>query len=264
MQNLSMSVECSDFRANRQARIGLAWAARAPNVAQVAFVQGCALIQSDPKESGLSGRWTRRQMGVLIGLIGLCSLIEIVLTLSDWDVIEVVRLRQAAYEYGGFWPGLLSDWRPNYAAQPIAMFFTYGFFHGGLGHLVVNMFTLYSLGAAVMQRVAARGFVFIYGASILGGAVAYALLAQSPQPMVGASGALFGLAGALLGWNVIDRVNLRAGMWPVAQVAALLILINVVMWWALKGHLAWQTHLGGFLTGAAVAMTVYGRSSEDD
>ncbi|MEY1556970.1 rhomboid family intramembrane serine protease [Yoonia sp. R2331] len=203
---------------------------------------------------------TAKQLVVLAALIGLCCLIEIVLTLSDWQVIDYVRLRQRAYEYAGFWPGLLDNWRPNYAAQPATMFLTYGFLHGGMGHLIVNMITLFSLGSAVMDRVIGRGFLVIYCGSILGGAVAYALLAQTPQPMVGASGALFGLAGALLGWNYLDRVDLREGIGPVIRMAGLLIAINIVMWWALNGHLAWQTHLGGFLTGAVLALTVYRRS----
>ena len=85
-----------------------------------------------------------------------------------------------------------------------------------------------------MDRVAGRGFALIYGASILGGAVAYALLAQTPQPMVGASGALFGLAGALVGWNLIDSFDLKESLWPFARIAAFLIAINIVMWWALS------------------------------
>ncbi len=243
----------------RTVKRALAWQCDDLPLTSQAFAVFKALVlhSTDPTNTDPDTGRTPKQWAVLFGLIGLCTLIEAVLTLSDWRVIDVVRLRQTAYEYGGFWPGLLADWRPNYAAQPATMFFTYGFLHGGPGHLVVNMFTLFSLGSGVMDRVAGRGFIVVYGASILGGAAAYALLAQTPQPMVGASGALFGLAGALLAWNFLDRVSLREGMWPVIQVAALLVAINVVMWWALQGHLAWQTHLGGFLSGALVALTLY-------
>lgn len=185
----------------------------------------------------------------LIVLCLICGVIEVFLTLTDLGLIEVLRARQRAYEYGGFWPGLLYSWRPNYTGQPVAMFVTYAFLHGGFGHFAVNMFTLVSLGAAVLERVATWGFVLIYSISVLGGAVVYGLLAQTPQPMVGASGALFGLAGALLAWNYRDSRSLRESLWPVFRVAALLVLINVVMYWALNGQLAWQTHLGGFLGG---------------
>ena len=74
--------------------------------------------------------------------------------------------------------------------------------------------------------------------------------------MVGASGALFGLAGALvwmrfrLGWSEMTLGGaLRDIAWPVT----LLIGMNVVMYVALDGRLAWETHLGGFLAGVAIA-----------
>lgn len=183
-----------------------------------------------------------------------CALIEIFLSLTDWRIIDIVRFRQTAYEFGGFWPGLLSGWQPNYAAQPYIMFVSYAFLHGGLVHLTVNMFTLFSLGRLVAMASGTRGLALIYGASALGGAVFYAMLSSSLQPMVGASGALFGLAGALLAWSFVDRIALGEGIWPVARVALLLVAINIVMWWALNGQLAWQTHLGGFVSGAITAL----------
>ena len=186
----------------------------------------------------------------------ICVVIEAVLLLGDYGVIDVTRLRQTAYEFGGFWPGLLAGWQPNYAIQPYAMFFTYAFLHGGLLHLIINMITLWSLGTAVTDRAEIMGFLLIYLASVLGGALVYAALAQAPLPMVGASGALFGLAGALIAWNLLDRIALRESLWPLARVGLLLVLINIVMWWALDGNLAWQTHLGGFVSGALMGWAV--------
>ena len=116
--------------------------------------------------------------------------------------------------YGGFWVGLLQSWTPNYPSQPYLMFLTYGFLHGGLLHLVVNMVTLWSLGHAVIDRVGTRGFVLLYAASLLGGAAGYALLASTLAPMVGASGALFGLAGGLLAWGYVDRFTCRKRSGP--------------------------------------------------
>ena len=182
-----------------------------------------------------------------------CTLIELTLQLADLGILEVPRLRFTAYEYAGFWPGLLADWRPNYAGQPALMFLTYGFLHGGLAHLVVNMFTLLSLGAAVAERVGEFRFALIYAFSILGGGIGYGLLAPGVIPMVGASGALFGLAGAVVAWEFADRIDLRESLIPVWRIIAILIVLNLVLWWAMDGHLAWQTHLGGFLAGGAAA-----------
>lgn len=192
--------------------------------------------------------------GALWALIACCTGVELGLLASELGLIATDRLRQTAYEYGGFWPGLLAGWRPNYPSQPYAMFLSYGFLHSGLAHLAMNMVTLWSLGGVVIARVGQGRFLVLYAATLLGGAGGYALLASSAQPMVGASGALFGLAGGIMAWSYIDRFTNRAGLWPVARVAVFLIGINLVMYWALDGHLAWQTHLGGFVLGWIVAL----------
>ena len=202
--------------------------------------------------------------GSLIALIVICSLLEGALSLADLGLVGQGRIRGLAYEYGGFWPGLLKGWAANYELQPYAMFLTYSFLHGGLTHLVINMITLWSLGNAVIERVGLLGFSMLYGTSVMGGAAGYALLAPGLQPMVGASGALFGLAGGLLAWLYVDRFTFRQGLLPVAQAVALLVVLNLVMWWAMDGLLAWQTHLGGFLTGWLVAMLIDPRAHEPD
>jgi rhomboid protease GluP len=193
---------------------------------------------------------------VVTTLIGLCVAVELSLQMADWGLIGTTRLRQTAYEYGGFWPGLLSNWRPNYTGQPLAMFVTYSFLHGGLAHLVFNMVTLWSLSPAVIKRIGGRGFLFLYGGAVVGGAIGYSLLGEGTQPMVGASGALFGLAGAFLAWTYIDRYTAEQGLWPIAQAAILLLVLNLVLWWAMGGQLAWETHLGGFITGWILALLI--------
>lgn len=193
---------------------------------------------------------------IVVGLIGLCTLIELALQLGDWGLIGTMRLRQTVYEFAGFWPGLLGNWRPNYEAQSWTMFVTYSFLHGGLAHLIINMLTLWSLAPAVIKRVRGRGFVILYGAAVVGGAIGYALLNPGVRPMVGASGALFGLAGGLLAWAYVDRFTAQQGLWPIAQAIVLLIALNLVLWWAMDGQLAWETHLGGFVTGWLFATVI--------
>ena len=190
---------------------------------------------------------------LLVLLIALCTAIEALVVAGD---AAGLRLRAAAIEWGGFWPGLLSDWRPLYRGQPAAMFVTYGFLHGGLLHLGINMLTLWSLGRAVLIRAGTFGFVLVYAAGLLGGGLGYGLLATGDLPMVGASGALFGLAGAFLAWHLADRVALSETVVPVLKAAAFLAAINVAMAVALAGNLAWEAHLGGFLAGAAMAFAL--------
>lgn len=193
---------------------------------------------------------------LVIALIALCLGIELLLSLADMGVFGRPRIRAIAYEYAGFWPGLLGSWRPNFAAQPYTMFFTYGFLHSGQAHLVVNMITLWALAQPVLERVGTGRFLLLYGASIIGGAFGFGLLAPDLTPMVGASGALFGLFGGLLSWSYVDRFTLDEALSPVLRAVAFLIALNVVMWWAMNGQLAWETHLGGFITGWVVALLI--------
>jgi membrane associated rhomboid family serine protease len=191
-----------------------------------------------------------------IALIVICTGVELTLWGADLGLWGPARLRQMAYEWGGFWPGLLDNWQPNYAAQPWTMFVSYAFLHGGPGHLAMNMITLWSLGRGVINRVGALRFLAIYTGTTLGGAGCFGLLADTVRPMVGASGALFGLAGALLAWTYVDRFTAREGLWPVAQIVAFLVAMNLAMFWALDGQLAWQTHLGGFVAGWILALMI--------
>lgn len=206
---------------------------------------------TEPKKNSVSGK-----LWPLVVLGAVCVSLEFALTAADWGLIGNTGLRRRIVENFGFWPGLLRDWTPNYDSQPYLMFLSYSFLHGGLWHLGVNMITLWSLGQAVIMRVKTIGFALVYVASVLGGAVFFGVLAPTLQPMVGASGALFGLAGAILAWNYVDRYAGRERLWPVARAVAMLVALNVVLWWAMAGQLAWETHLGGFIAGWIMAMLV--------
>jgi len=195
-------------------------------------------------------------LNIIAALIIVCTFIEAVLLAGDLGIPPVHRLRATAIEYAGFWPGLLDDWRPNYPLQKWAMFVTYGFLHAGPVHLILNMLTLFVLGTAMEARVGPFRFSLLYVASLLGGAMGFALLNDDYRPMVGASGALFGLAGALLAWDLADRVTLEERLWPVARAVLMLAVLNVALYYAMNGHLAWETHLGGFVTGWIAALVI--------
>jgi rhomboid protease GluP len=137
----------------------------------------------------------RRPWGVIF-LIMLSILPELALQGADWGLWGSARWRPLTYQNGAFWGGLLRGWRPNYEVQPYTMFVTYAFLHAGMGHLIFNMITLFSLGYAITLLAGLSHMLLIYGASMLGGAIGFGLLGTVVQPMVGASGAVFGLGGA--------------------------------------------------------------------
>jgi rhomboid protease GluP len=130
---------------------------------------------------------------------------------------------------------------------------------------VVNMITLTSIAPIVLDRVGLWKGTLIYAFAILGGAVGFALLSDSYRPMVGASGALFGLVGAILAWEYVDRFTFRAKMWPVLRAVVFLIALNIVLYFAMDRLLAWEAHLGGFVAGWVAALLVdpRGRDLED-
>ena len=202
-----------------------------------------------PKTQGPS----LRGMIPVYALIVICVAVEGVLLAGDAGAFEQPRFRATVYEQGGFWAGLFDNWQPNYPEQKWVMFLTHSFLHVSHWHLVLNMATLFFLGRIVVERVGGFKFLVLYTISVLGGAFGFALLTQSFDPMVGASGALFGLAGSILAWEYVDRFSLREGLWPVAFFVGLLFALNVAMFYAMNGRLAWETHLGGFVTGWLMA-----------
>lgn len=196
-----------------------------------------------PMTSGLS-RAIRAVPAVVWCLAALCLLPELVLQGADWGLWGSARWRPLAYAQGAFWAGLLYGWLPNYPGQPVLMFLTYAWLHAGIGHLLGNLGALFWLAPDLAARLGPWRFLALWGAGMLGGAALFAALPTSAAPMVGASGALFGLAGA--------AAVMAARSWRQGLLLALgLVALNLAAWVAAGGHLAWQAHLGGMLAGAA-------------
>lgn len=190
---------------------------------------------------------------VVMVILLLCCSIELLLQLADADVIGTRLWRGLAYQNGAFWEGLLQNWRPNYQGQPALMFLTYAFLHADFWHLSGNMLALLILARLVLAQTEQGGFVLIYGLSAVGGAFCFALMSQTAAPMVGASGALFGLAGAWQYWEARELRREDASLSPVYRTLISLIFLNIFLWFLNDGALAWQTHLGGFLSGVVAA-----------
>lgn len=200
-------------------------------------------------ESGRTVPIPRLTTGVVAALVLICVLIEAVLTAADLGLVSTIRLRTLSYQYGGFWAGLLRGWTPNYAAQPWLMFLTHSFLHSGLSHLLGNMLALALLARHLGPRITGPAFLRLWAVSVLGGALAFGFLAQSPRPMVGTSGALFGLVGALLALDLARRRATRLPLWPALVWVPGLAALNYAYWWLQAGNLAWEAHLGGAVAG---------------
>ncbi|NMO90187.1 rhomboid family intramembrane serine protease [Actinomycetospora sp. TBRC 11914] len=121
---------------------------------------------------------------------------------------------------------------------------TSGFLHIGPLHLVFNMIALWFLGRDVELVLGRLRFSVLYGASLLGGSAAVMLFGSPGGEVAGASGAIFGLMGALV-------VLLRRLQLPMTQ-ALIVIAVNVVLSLTIPG-ISLLGHLGGLVVGAAVA-----------
>jgi membrane associated rhomboid family serine protease len=116
-------------------------------------------------------------------------------------------------------------------------------------HLVFNMLTLFLFGRVLESMLGRWRFLGLYAVSGLGGAVAVMLLSPD-RPVLGASGAIFGLLAA---YFVIQR---RLGLNNPSLLV--LIVLNLGAGFILPG-ISWQAHVGGLVVGAAVAL-VYMRT----
>lgn len=122
---------------------------------------------------------------------------------------------------------------------------TGGFLHAGLLHLGMNMFLLWLLGQALEPALGRSQFVAIYMVSLLGGSLGVMLLDPTSWTL-GASGAVFGLMGAL------TVLQMRAGQNPWRSGIGTLIVLNLVITFMVPG-ISIGGHLGGLVAGAAAA-----------
>ncbi|HYD08344.1 MAG TPA: rhomboid family intramembrane serine protease [Reyranella sp.] len=181
----------------------------------------------------------------LLWLIGINVAVHLVRQLlsesADQSLVLAFGLIPAAYtsEPGGAWWSLL--------LAPI----TYQFIHGGWVHLGVNMITLAAFGAPVERLMGVRRFVLFYlSAGVVAGLSHGLFFPDSADPVVGASGAISAVFGAVL--MALRHVGRLSALLPVA---GLWIGLNVLfgLWGGGPGSgaepVAWTAHIGGFVYG---------------
>ena len=129
---------------------------------------------------------------------------------------------------------------------------TAGFVHSpdSFWHILINIYSIYIFGRIIEPMLGPSRFLVLYLISIFGGSAAVLWLSEPVIPVVGASGAFFGLIGAYLVMlrAIGDNSGLLVG----------LIAVNLVFGFIVPG-ISWQGHLGGLLAGMAVT-GVYART----
>lgn len=111
-------------------------------------------------------------------------------------------------------------------------------------HILINAYSIYIFGRVIEPMLGPVRFLALYLVSILGGSAMVLWLSEPVIPVVGASGAFFGLMGAyfIMLRTIGDRSGLLVG----------LIAVNLAFGFFVSG-ISWQGHLGGLLAGMAIA-----------
>ncbi|HWM72105.1 MAG TPA: rhomboid family intramembrane serine protease [Nocardioides sp.] len=141
------------------------------------------------------------------------------------------------------------NWFPGVSDGSYWQLVTSGFAHVEVWHIGFNMVALWFLGPQLEAVLGRTRFLALYFISLLSGAALVYWLAGESSATLGASGAIFGLLGALL------VVAYKVG----GDVRALMVWLglNVAITFLFPG-VSWQGHLGGFVGGFLVgAVLVY-------
>jgi membrane associated rhomboid family serine protease len=135
------------------------------------------------------------------------------------------------------WLGRTEPWR----------FLTSAFLHdqGNVVHIAFNMYALWVLGQILEPVLGRWRFTSAYLVSAFGGSVGVLLIGAPFGVVLGASGAVFGLFGVLLVVLRRLRLDVRGVLVILAINAVLGIMIPAI---------AWQAHVGGFVTGGCLGI----------
>ncbi len=161
---------------------------------------------------------------------------------------------------GGFFPNVpeavcvldpnLAYWQPGVADGAFWQVLTSAFSHVDAIHIAMNMLSLWFLGPHLEVALGRVRFLSVYLLSALAGSTAVMWLASPQSQTLGASGAVFGLIGALLVLAYKVHGDVRSVLtW---------LGINLVYTFVAGSSISWQGHIGGLIGGlAATAIIIY-------
>ena len=180
--------------------------------------------------------FSKKKLFVTYILMGLCFLMYIVtLIMGGSNVIYLI---------------LGANYAPLVKNGEIFRLITYAFLHGSIIHLVVNMYSLFIAGRQVENNFGKVRLLIIYFISALSGGLLSALFSDGIS--IGASGAIFGLLGALVYFGLQFRLYLTDAL--VSKIFPI-IIINLLIGFTVTG-IDNACHIGGLIGGFLAAMAV--------
>ena len=152
---------------------------------------------------------------------------------------------------------------------PLVTLFTCMFLHGGLMHIVGNMWFLFIFGDNVEDRFGHVGFGLMYLISGLAAGVMH-ILADSTSfiPTIGASGAIAGVMGAYMWLHPRASVMSLVPLGVFSRLMPVPAPLFLGIWFAFQifsgvqtepggGGVAWWAHVGGFIAGLGMTAGLY-------
>jgi membrane associated rhomboid family serine protease len=136
---------------------------------------------------------------------------------------------------------------------------SHAFLHVDFMHLLLNAGFLLAFGAVVERHFGVLRFVVMFICCAAAGAVFQALV-EGPggPPMIGASGAVYGMLGAavLLMFRAEVSQRLKRALIFVAVIMGVNLVVGLLSRGGtlMGGEIAWQAHIGGFVAGLALAV----------
>ncbi len=141
--------------------------------------------------------------------------------------------------------------------------FTSMFLHADVSHLFGNMIALYFLGSILEREYGHAKYTILYfGAGILaaGASVAFQYAVQDFTGSVGASGAIYGILGALL-WLVI----IHKGRYQEVTLPRMIFYLAYSLYSGIQGtNIDNAAHIGGLIAGFVIAIFLRGRSKRNE
>lgn len=123
-----------------------------------------------------------------------------------------------------------------------------GFAHASLLHLAMNCYGIWVLGVILERLHGWRVFCVVYLTALLAGNALGLLFYDPATPMLGASGAAYGLFGAVLGYFYAKTGSLR-GLAEIPMARQLIIWLIIGVFISLRPGISLLGHVGGFVPG---------------
>jgi rhomboid protease GluP len=161
-------------------------------------------------------------------------------------VVFLISLIAPKLEVSIYVAGALHDYEIFVEGQ-VYRFISSMFIHSGAMHIVMNMLSLYMVGQILEKLFRPLTYLSIYFVTGIFGSLLFLYINTDGQA-VGASGAIFGIFGALAGFAWVHRKTMHDEFMRFIQSFGMILLINFALGLAIP-EIAMSAHIGGLITG---------------